>query len=247
MRESKKYFFFLFFLATFMISGCRKKSGILINGDPHLTISAVNNGRGVFLSWDEVTSNDGFLIVTPANDSTQLGYDETTFTDSTPSSTGTYSLFTISSDTISGLATVSSAPFMSTHNATIYSWNSTTPSGYGWNYITGLGTFYLCVNENWDVIDFYLNDETAILDFSSCDEPPYSGDKTTLIHNMGMGDFFLAPDSGFSRSCPVSLGNYYTLKVQSNHYVKVHVVSLEDSTGATFSYQFQTIKGLRIF
>lgn len=238
--------FLLIYIPLFFF-GCQKP---IINGDGHinnLTINSIADGRGVIIRWNQIEDIEGYDVISPDGDTALLDWDQNSYSDDSPSSTGIYTVYAVDSGERGIPSTISSAPSVSTSNSTIYSWNSTTPSGYGWNYITGLGTFYLCVNENRDAIDFYLNDEMAPLDLSGCDEPPYSGDKTTYINDMGTDDFFLAPDSGLLKSVPVSLGTYYAMKVQSNHYAKVHLISVGDSTNVTFSFQFQTINGLRIF
>jgi hypothetical protein len=251
MIKSTKFFLMLLLIPTLIfILGCPNPEDEdtkppAVTG---LEITADADGDGVILTWNEVSDVDGYDVVTPDGDSIPLNYDETSYTDDTPSKTGTYKVYSVDGDKTSDPKTVSSAPYESTENATIYVWNSNDPSGFGWNTSTGIGTVYSCIAANKSVVDFFLNDESATFDFTSADQPPFSGDKTTGIVNMGSSDFPKAPESqSYYNTEAVVGGNFYAMWLDNNYFVKIHVTSATSGQEATFSYEFQLIKGLRIF
>jgi hypothetical protein len=212
-----------------------------------LQIMSDTEGDGVVITWDQISNIDGYDVITPNGDTILLDWDENSYNDDAPTSTGTYSVCSVLGALQSPYSSISDAPYASSSNQTIYVWSSVDPSGFGWNTLTGIGTVYNCNSINSAVIDFYLNDSTAAFDFTSADEPPYSGDKTTHILNMGNSNFYVAPSVGYYNTEAVVAGNYYAFEVQGNYFAKVYVVSATGGAAATFSYWFQTIQSLRIF
>jgi hypothetical protein len=233
--------------ALFFLIGCPNPEEGDVPNITSLTIMADTEGDGIILTWDQITDIEGYDVITPDADTILLDWDQNSYTDDSPASTGTYTVYAVDGGERGNGSTISSAPTASTSNATVYVWSSADPSGFGWNTSTGLGTVYNCVSANTAVVDFYLNDNTATFDFTSCDEPPYNGDKTSHILNMGTSDFFEAPTTGYYNTESVVSGSYYAIAVQGDYYGKVYVVSASSGTSATFSYWFQTIQDLRIF
>jgi hypothetical protein len=235
--------------ALFLLTGCPnpEEEGTVPNVTG-LTIIVDSEGDGIIISWNEVTDVDGYDLYTPDGDTILLDYDETSYNDDAPSMTGDYEVVTVSGDDYSSGVTASTAPYVSSSNATIYVWsNPTDPSGFGWSTTTGIGTVYNCVDANKGVVDFYLNNSSMPFDFTSADEVPYEGDKVSHILNMGNSDFSLAPASGYYNTESVVSGNYYAINVQGDYYAKVYVVSATADVEATFSYEFQTIQSFRLF
>ena len=215
----------------------------------NLALTADFEGDGLVISWDQMNGIDGYELTTPDGYTVPLQYDETAYNDDTPNTTGIYSVCAVLGPLKSQPATIRSAPYRSTVNATIYVYSDPNPSGFGWNVNTGIGTVYDCTFSNADYIDFYLNDISISMpfNFTSCDEPPYSGNKITNIVNMGNSDFSLAPSTGYCNTERVVTGNYYAINVQDDYYGKVYVVSSTTGDQATFSYKFQAIQGFRHF
>jgi hypothetical protein len=234
--------------ALFLLTGCPNpdEEGTVPNVT-NLSITADSEGDGLLITWSEVSDVDGYDLYTPDGDTILLDYDETSYNDDTPSQTGTYRVLTVSGSDYSSGVTISSAPYVSTSNATVYVWTSVDPSGFGWNTTTGIGTVYNCNSSNTGVIDFFLNNSSMPFDFTSCDEQPYGGDKITHILNMGSSDFSLAPLTGYYNTESVIAGNYYAMNVEGDYYAKVHVVSATTDDEATFGYEFQRIQSFRLF
>ena len=232
----------------FLITGCPnpEEEGTVPNVTG-LTIIVDSEGDGIIISWNEVSDVDGYDLYTPDGDTILLDYDEISYNDNTPAQTGTYEVVTVSGSDYSSGVTASSAPYVSTSNATIYVWNSTDPSGFGWNITTGIGEVYNCVSANSSVIDFFLNDETRPFDFTTASDLPYSGSKTTHIADRGTSDFDLALETGYSNTQLADVGHYYAMNVAGDYYAKVYVVSVSAGVSATFSYEFQTIQSFRLF
>jgi len=213
----------------------------------NLTIVADALGDGVILSWDEVSDVDGYDVITPDGDTLLLNYDDLTYTDDTPASTGTYSVYAVDGDNRSDPATVSDAPYVSSSNVTLYGWNETEPSGFGWTSATGVGETYSVADSTYEaVVDFYFYDLSGFFDFVSGDESPYEGTKHTGIANLQDSNFDIAPESGYYTLQSITPLYYYAFFVEAHYYAKVYVVSTT-STSVTFSYEFQTIANLRIF
>ncbi len=227
----------------FPIICCNKAS----DGEPPppaelLTIIADAEGDGVIISWNDVSDVDGYLIITPDGDTIALDYDETSNNDNTPLSTGEYIIYAVQGFAKGDTSIISSAPFSYPANVTLYVWPHER-CVFRFDTTGGVG-----INPPPDPseADFYLNDITMPFEFTSADEPPYSGDRTTHIRNMGVVNFFEAPTSGYYSSEEVLTGDYYTFRVIGDYYAKVYVISTTDST-ATFRYWFQTIQSLRLF
>jgi len=158
----------------------------------NLLLTADAEGDGVIFSWNSVYGVDGYDIVTPDGDSIFLDYTVTSYHDDFPSTTGTYKVYSVFSGARSDPATISSSPYVSTSNITVYGWMETGPSGFGWNTTTGICQAYSCAGGagNEGVIDFYFYDQSGYYHFISGDEPPYNGNKTSHILRTGTSNFF---------------------------------------------------------
>jgi hypothetical protein len=234
--------------ALFLLTGCPnpEEEGTVPNVT-NLTITADSEGDGLIITWDQVSDVDGYDLYTPDGDTILLDYDETSYNDNTPSQTGTYEVVTVSGSDYSSGVTVSSAPYVGSSNLTVYGWNETGDSGFGFTVSTGSCQTYSCVGTTYaDVIDFFFYDQGGYYDFISGDEDPYQGNKTSHIVNMQTSDFVEAPASGYFNMEGVVAGNYYAVSVQGDYYGKLYVVSA-GATDVTFSYEFQTIQHLRLF
>ncbi len=212
----------------------------------NLSIRADAEGNGVILSWDQASNIDGYTLITPDSNVIVLFANDTSYTDDTPLTTGTYSLYSVYDSTLSDPATINDVPHISTSDAVVYVMGSGHPSGYGWDILTGIGSVYFCDGGNASVVDFYLYSDSLTFDFYSGDQVPYSGDKTTDILDMGTTNFFIAPETGYSSSATVVSGDYYAMKVEGNYYAKVYILST-NAISATFNYEFQLIQSLRLF
>ena len=214
----------------------------------NVTLSSDAEGDGVVLSWDQASNIEGYEITTPENDTIILNYDETTYTDDSPLETGIYTVCTFRGAEKSLRVTISSAPFMGTFTAMLYVWsNPIEPAGFGWDPAIGNGSIYDCIDENKDSVDFYLNDSTAVFDFTSADQSPYMGNKATGILYMSTVNFFEAPVAGYISSVIVQEWSYYAMQVEGDYYAKVRVLNVVNGVSATFSFEFQKIQHLRIF
>lgn len=236
--------------ALFLMYGCPNGDGGVPPKVTGLTIMADTEGDGVIISWNAVDYEDlvGYDVVTPDGVTHELDYDVTTYTDDTPGLTGDYEVYTVGEDESSGAVIVSSAPYVSTSNINVVGWAVTGPSGFGWNTTTGICTPYSCATGagNEGVVDFYFYDEGTFYHFVSGDEPPYNGNKTSHILNMGQSDFVTAPTTDYYNMEDVIGANYYAINVQGDYYGKIYVVTA-GTDEVTFSYEFQTIQKLRIF
>jgi hypothetical protein len=143
---------------------------------------------------------------------------------------------------------VSSKPYVSGFNVVLYVWSDPVqPAGFGWDPAIGSGSVYDCIDENKDSVDFYLNDSTAVFDFTSADQSPYMGNKTTGILLMGPTNFFEAPATGYISSISAQALYYYAMKVEGDYYAKLQVLSVVPGVSASFTFEFQKVQGLRIF
>ncbi len=210
----------------------------------NITIEADTEGDGVVMSWDAMSNIDSFALVMPDSVVVGVNANDTMYADDTPSQTGTYTLYAVFGTTVSSPATVSSSPFASISDVTLYTIDG--PGGYGWDTVSGEGAAYFLDGGQMSVVDFYLAEDTLMLYLRSCDQPPYNGNKSTDMQDMGMTSFFIAPLAGYSSEEPVVAGDYYAMRVEGDYYAKVFVVS-SDSTTMTFGYWFQTMQSLRLF
>jgi hypothetical protein len=214
----------------------------------NIQISADTEGDGIVLSWDQMSNIDGYEIIVPDGDTFLLNDDEIVYHDDIPGLTGTYFVSTYRGEERSKPAQISTRPCMATFGIHLYVWShATEPAGFGLKTATGAGSVYDCNEMNKDSVDFYLNDSTAVFDFTSGDQSPYEGNKSTGIFIMGPNNFFEAPAIGYINSSLVVEANYYAIKVQGDYYAKLFVVNVVSGTRATFHYDFQKIAGLRIF
>ncbi|MCK4232900.1 hypothetical protein KAX75_00605 [candidate division WOR-3 bacterium] len=237
--------------ALFLFVGCPNPEEGEVPNITGLTITADTEGDGIILTWNEISDIEGYDVITPDGDTILLEYDENSYTDDTPASTGTYTVYAVDGGERGNPSTASSAPFTSTSNPTIYVWTSADPSGFGWNTGTGAGTVYNCIDGNKGVVDFYLNDYFATwFHFCSGNNEPYYGSKTTGIASFSTSDFFEAPETGHSsylNAVQAETGVYYAMALDGDYFAKIHCVSVISGTEATFEYEFQKIKNLRIF
>ncbi len=214
----------------------------------NVKLSSDTEGDGVVLSWDQAFGIDGYQVITVAGDTFTLNDDEISYTDDAPLETGDYTVYTFRGSEMGSPVTVSSRPFISAFNSVLYVWSDPVePAGFGWDPVVGNGTLYDCIDVNKDSVDFYLNDSTAVFDFTSGDEPPYLGNKSTGILDRGSINFYEAPAVGYAHSVNIQEHCYYALQVEGDYYAKVYVLSVASGLSATFSYEFQKIKHLRIF
>lgn len=231
-------FFFPVLFITF-VTGCNKNAE---EGDAlpimNLTITADEEGDGVTLSWDEIQDIIGYIVFTPDSDSINLDWNQNSYHDDAPLSTGEYFVYSYNSSDTSDTSVISSSPFAGPTEVTLYVWSHPTPPlGFLFDTLTWIDPH---------VCDFYLNDNTATFDFTSADAPPYSGDRTCHILNMGNQNFFKAPTTGYYNTEPALEDTYYAFSLQGDYYGKVYVLSTTDST-ATFIFWYQTIQSLRLF
>jgi hypothetical protein len=204
-----------------------------------LIIIADAEGDGVIVTWHQVSDVDGYHVVTPDGDTVSLDYDETSYNDDFPSSTGTYIVFAVRGSINGETSQISTAPYASPAPETLYVFSHPTkPCSFGWDAVTGIGST--------SIADFYLNDIAIPFQFTSADESPFNGERTAHIFNTGDTDFFEAPESGYYNSEVVTVGDHYAFNLMGDYYAKVYVTSTTDST-ATFRYWFQTIQSLRLF
>lgn len=214
----------------------------------NVIITSDTEGDGVILFWDQASSVDGYEVITPDRDTIILDYGETSYTDDSPSETGSYSICTFRGSEKSAPVNVSSAPFIGTFTVLLFVWSDPVqPAGFGWYPPLGNGSVYDCIDANKDSVDFYLNDSTAVFDFTSGDEPPYSGNKRTGILYMGFENFFEAPVGGYVNSDLVQGDGYYAMQVEGDYYGKIHVLTVVPGVSASFSFEFQKIQHVRIF
>jgi hypothetical protein len=218
--------------------GCSKSSEGQIPKTTNLTIIADAEGDGVILSWDAIQDIDGYNITTPDGDTMELNWNENSYNDDTPSTTGEYVVNCFMGSLEGDTSQISSIPYASSTPVTLYVYSSNKEFTFGWDPTTGIGS------HSFD--DFYLNDITLPFDFTSGDEAPYNGDRTSHILNQGDTDFFIAPSTGYYNSESVYAGDYYAFNTQGDWHAKVYVTATTDST-AVFHYWFQTIQSLRIF
>jgi hypothetical protein len=214
----------------------------------NVSIASDAEGDGVVLSWDQASAIDGYEITTPDHDTITLNYDETSYTDDSPSETGPYTVCAFRGTEKSATVTASSTPFIGTFTVVLYVWSDPVrPAGFGWDSAVGSGSVYDCIDVNKDSVDFYLNDSTAVFDFTSGDQSPYLGNKSTGILSMGSMNFFEAPLVGYISSIMVQEGGYYAVQVEGDYYAKVRVLNIVNGVSANFSFEFQRIQHLRIF
>ena len=235
--------------ALLFIVGCPDEGPEEVIPTPSgLTIIANDTGLGVILTWNQEIDVDGYDVVTPDGSTIELEYDENSYTDANPGQTGTYTVYCVINEERGDAAEISSAPYVSTTNITVYGWLETGDSGFGWTVATGICQSYSCAGAagNEDVIDFFFYDQASYFHFISGDETPYNGNKTSHILRMGESDFDIAPTTGYFNMEDVIAGNYYAINVHADYYGKIKVVSSTGSS-ATFSYEFQKIRDLRIF
>ncbi len=239
----------LLFPVLFLITGCPNPTDPdEIPTPSNVTIVATTDGLGVYITWNEVTDVDGYDVVTPDGHTEELEADENYYEDTSPAQTGTYTIYCVVEPDRGDGATISSAPEVSTSNLTVYGWNESGDSGFGWNVSTGIGQTYSCVGTtNSGVIDFFFYDQGTYYHFISGDEDPYYGSRTGHIVRMGTSDFDEAPGAGsYANMEDVIAGNYYAFSVGNDYYGKLYVTSAL-ATEATFSYEFQTIQSFRLF
>lgn len=210
-------------------------------------IYATSNGVGVTICWEPITDVTDYVLVTPDNDTVSSGL-QTWYTDPEPSSTGMYYIYAIYGLQRAAFDSISSAPAESDSTYNLWRYDSNEgPSGFGWNTITGVGTLFECWDSNKDVIDLYLDTLGYSLHLMSGDESPYNGFKRTYIQFIDTTDFFTAPDSAYKTKEYATYYNYYALKVEGGYYAKIHITNTGCNTVICFEYEFQRIKGLRIF
>ena len=234
--------------ALFLIVGCPNPED---PGDiptpSSVTIIATPDGLGVLITWNQETDVDGYDVVTPDGTTHELDYDENSYTDANPGQTGTYSIYCVIGSDRGNVAEVSSAPYVSTSNISVYGWLETGDSGFGWTVATGLCQSYSCAGTaNEGVVDFFFYDQGTYYHFISGDETPYNGTKVSHILRMGQSDFDTAPLTGYFNMEDVIAGHYYAINVVGDYYGQLYVTSATASS-ATFSYKFQKISKLRIF
>jgi hypothetical protein len=214
----------------------------------NVTLLSDAEGDGVVLSWDLASNVEGYEVTTPGHDTILLNADETSYTDDFPPETGTYTVCTFRGTEKSRTVSRSSAPFDGTFAVVLYVWSDPVqPAGFGWDPAVGSGSVYDCIDEHKDSVDFYLNDSTALFDFTSGDQAPYLGYKTTGILSMGFENFFEAPLVGYISSIMVQEDGYYAMNVEGDYYAKVRVLNVVSGVSASFFFEFQKIQHLRIF
>lgn len=210
----------------------------------NVSIRSDTEGDGIVISWDAMTNIDSFTLVMPDSSVLALNANDTTYADDTPLQTGDYSLYAVHGTEPSFPATVSSSPVSSASDVTVYTQDG--PGGFGWDTDSGEGEAYFLDGGNTSVVDFYLAEDTLMMYLRSGDLPPYNGNKSTDILNMGGASFFLAPSAGYFNEEAVVASDYYAMRVEGDYYAKVCVVS-SDSLSVTFGWWFQIIPSLRIF
>jgi hypothetical protein len=213
----------------------------------NISIQSDSEGDGVIIGWDKTANIDSLLLVLPDSTVVALNADDTTYADDAPAQTGMYTLYAVHGGNLSSPATATSAPFASTSDVLLYR-TQDGPGGYGWYVESGEGEAYYLDGANTSMVDFYFAEDTLTLMWylRSGDQPPYNGDKSTDILDMGTTSFFTAPLGGYGSEELVVVGDYYAMHVEGDYYAKVYVVST-DSLTMTFRYWFQILQSLRIF
>jgi hypothetical protein len=209
-----------------------------------LSLQADGEGDGVVLTWNTIGNIDSLLLVLTDSSVITLNADDSTYTDDTPVQTGNYSLYSVYASNVSSAAAASSDPVASTSDVILYLFDG--PGGYGWDPASGEGEAYFLDGGHMSVVDFYVAEDTLMQYLRSGDQPPYNGNKTTEILDMGATSFFTAPSGGYGYEATVTDGNYLAMHVQDDYYAKVFLVS-SDSASVTIRGWFQTIQSLRIF
>jgi len=121
-------------------------------------------------------------------------------------------------------------------------------SGFGWETLFGIGTQYAFTQGNADLIDLHVRDDGTGLTFYSPNA--YSpGTRTTLLGLVGQGQTAFDQtvlNEPVNNSLPVIADNVYLLKLESGHYVKLWVKTIQTISGyrqISFDYKLQPIAG----
>lgn len=244
MKETTIFnWFFLAALFIFAIMGCNKSSEGELPGITHLEIVADAEGDGVILSWDVVHDVDGYDVVTPDGDTIELDWNENSYNDDSPSSTGEYAVNCFTGSAEGDTSQISSAPFAYPAEATLKAWPDDW-CAFKFDTIPDIG---INPPPNPSEADFFLNTNSMPFDFTSADELPYNGNRVCHILDVGDTDFYLAPSTGYYNTEGVNAGDYYAFNTQGDFYAKVYVTSAIVGQEATIIYWLQTIQSLRIF
>jgi hypothetical protein len=239
----------LLFSHSLFITSCSNRSSPS-GPPPHQEgtyIVATSDGVGVTICWEPVTDVTHYVLITPDNDTLSSG-SHTWCTDPDPSSTGMYYIYSLSGPVRVALDSISSAPICSDSTLHLYRFDSEEGfNGFGWDTTTGRGILYTCDESTDDSIDIFLDTLDYRLHLFSCDESPYCGSKRTYIQFIDTTDFFTAPESLHTTSAYATYYNYYALKVEGGYYAKIHITNTACNTLIAFEFEFQRIKGLRIF
>jgi hypothetical protein len=233
--------------ALFFLIGCPNPEEGDVPNITNLTIMADTEGDGIILTWTQISDIEGYDVITPDGDTILLEWDENSYTDDAPASTGTYTVYAVDGGERGNGSTISDAPTTGASNILhTYDPVGTTHSAFGWNATSGIGQTYSATAANADVIDFYVDTDFTFTAPAN-GNGTYTGNKTSYIYLSGTSNFVTAPagPTGYANYETIQVG-YYAFLTQENHYVKIHVTS-EDGSTVTFDYEFQTITDLRIF
>jgi predicted secreted protein len=131
--------------------------------------------------------------------------------------------------------------------------NSSSMSGYGWDFETGVGTQYPYTQSNAGKMDIHLEEFRSAPYFFSPSLD--TGFKLTRMKNIGSGqttfDETDLPEAD-ETFLPVNLGDVYLVKTEEGFYAKVWIKSItppgtsQNYYTITFDYKLQPINGLRI-
>jgi hypothetical protein len=242
-----RYIYLLLIGALLFLYGCRRGSGVVEPPQEGRGIYATEDGAGIIISWNAVSDCDGYEVITPCGDTVCHLY-TTTYRDSYPAATGTYTIFSILGFARIPVDSFSSAPYESEPWIDLFCWGSDDgPSGYGWDTETGIGSTYECIAANKSFIDLFLYKYEYMLHLVAADEPPLNGNRATRIQRMDTTDFFIAPEASYKTGEFAAIGSYFALQFEDGHYAKLHISNGACNTVIVFNYEFQTIRGLRIF
>jgi hypothetical protein len=124
-------------------------------------------------------------------------------------------------------------------------------SGFGWETFFGIGNQYAYTAENSARIDLHLRSDASGLRFYSPSEQA-PGSRMTRFELIGQGQAAFDQTQLNEPTAPSIVAvpdNVYLLKLQSNHYVKIWVKSIQSAAGyqiVNFDYKLQPIEGLRV-
>lgn len=248
MRKQYIYLLGLLALGIFVFVGCSEEPVSDVEPPSNLAVEATANGLGLTLNWSasptESDANDPIDYYYIYFDGDSVGAVEAGVHSFQYEfdGLGTISVraYRESDDALSSAVSISTD--LITHDGiTLGGWETTNPSGIGFDRATGGYDLYSATEEYKDVIDVVWDSRDNTLN------SPSAFWTTDDVYFCQLPSDGIVPDTGLRTQITIAINVWYAVDMDNaNYFAKMRIISIDGDGNATVEYGFQLIEGYRV-